>query len=219
MRNKKTVALVILTVVLAVGAVGFLFARLFLIRMLQVPQGAMKNTIMPGDQLLAVKMFGNPERGSIILFQYPPGSSDRDPEGAQFICRVVGLPGETIQLRGNTVYINDQPLDEAKVFASEDSEYGPLTMISTEGNGPYQVFYTMASDEPAVETPYGTTTPFRIPADNYFVLGDHRDSSEDSRYRGPVPRNLIWGSASLIYLSVSPDSGEVRTERTFQSVK
>lgn len=220
MRNKKTVAFVILAVVLAVGAGGFIFARIFLVRPLRVPTGAMKNTIIPGDHLVAFKMFGNPERGSIIIFQFPRGTSERDPEDTgEYIFRVVGLPGETIQLRGNTVYINDKPLDEVKVLASEENEYGPLTVISTEGNGPYEVFYMRAPDEPAEETPYATTTPFRIPGDSYFVLGDHRDASEDSRYRGPVPRELIWGSASFIYLSVSTDSGAVRTERILKSVK
>jgi signal peptidase I len=218
--KKRTVAFVILVTVLAVSGGALLFGRLFLFRPIRVPTGAMKNTIVPGDHLLAVRMFGNPERGNIIIFQFPPGTSERDREGpAEYIFRVVGLPGETIQLRGNTVYINDQPLDEVKVSASEDEDLGPLTVSSTEGTGPYEVFHVRAPDEPREETPFATTTPFRIPADNYFVLGDHRDSSEDSRYRGPVPKDLIWGSASYIYLSVSMDSGEVRTERTLKRVK
>ena len=185
-----------------------------------VPTGAMKNTIIPGDRILTFKLFGKPERGSVIVFQYPPGTSERDPEDTTYyLARIVGLPGETIQLRDNTVYINERPLDEIKVIAREENELGPLTVISQEGKGPYQVFYTRASDEPEFEAPFGTTTPFRIPADNYFVLGDHRDASEDSRYRGPVPKNLIWGKTFLIYLSTSMDSGEVRSDRTFKRIE
>lgn len=220
MPKKRTVAFVILVFVLAVGGGALLVGRLFLFRPIRVPTGAMKNTIIPGDHLLAVKMFGNPERGNIIIFRFPPGTSEQDPEGtAEYIFRVVGLPGETIQLRGHTVYINDQPLDEVKVSAREEEDLEPLTVFSTEGKGPYEVFYLGAPDAPAEETPFATTAPFRIPADNYFVLGDLRDSSQDSRYLGPVPRNLIWGTASYIYLSVSMDSGEVRTERILKRVK
>ena len=94
MGRKKTLALGILVTVLVVGAGALLLARLFLFRPLRVPSGAMKNTIVPGDHLVAVKMFGNPERGNIIIFQFPRGTSEKDPEGtAEYIFRVVGLPG------------------------------------------------------------------------------------------------------------------------------
>ncbi|HSK63191.1 MAG TPA: signal peptidase I [Pyrinomonadaceae bacterium] len=184
LRRKTTIALVVLVIVLAAGGGALLFARLFLVKMSILPTGGMKNTIIPGDQILTFKLFGTPERGSIVIFQYPPGTSDRDPEGtASYVARIVGLPGETIQLRGDTVYINERPLDEIKVLAREDEDLGALTVVSTEGQGPYQVFYL----EDAVEAPddfrFGTTTPFPIPADNYFLLGDHRDNSVDSRSR------------------------------------
>jgi signal peptidase I len=219
LHNKRTVALVILVVVLGVGGGGFFLARIFLIRTFRVPSGSMKNTIIPGDHILAVKMFGQPERGNLIVFQYPRGSSKWNREDTDYyIGRIVGLPGETIQLRDHTVYINDRPLDEIKVLATEGDVLDPLTVISTEGKGPYRVFYLEITYEPGNEPTLGTTTPFRIPADNFFVLADNRDNSLDSRYRGPVPRKLIWGSLSLIYLSVS-DSGKVRTERMLKRVE
>ena len=220
MSNKKTVALVVLAIVLTIGGAAFLFARIFLIKMSRVPTGSMRNTIIPGDHILSVKLFGNPERGSVVIFQYPPGTDERDPEGAAvYVARIAGLPGERIQLRGNMVYINDRPLEEKKSLVTEDEQYGPLTVISTEGNGPYQVFYTKGAEEPVDELTVGTTTPFLIPTDNYFLLADHRDNALDSRYRGPVPRNLIWGKATLIYMSVSEDSGELRSDRTFQRIE
>lgn len=209
-----------LAIVLTIGGAAFLFARIFLIKMSRVPTGAMKNTIIPGDHILSVKLFGNPERGSVVIFQYPPGTDEMDPEGAAtYVARIVGLPGETIQLREHTLYINERPLDEVKVLAREPDEHGPLNVRSTEGTGPYRVFYMETPSEDAANTPFGTATPFRIPADNYFLLGDHRDNSQDSRYRGPVPRNLIWGKATLIYMSVSEDSRELRSDRTFQRIE
>lgn len=220
MRSKKTVALVVLAIVLTAGAGAFLFARLFLVKLSVVPAGAMKNAIIPGDHILTFKLFGEPERGSVVVFEYPRGTSARYPEDTvYFVARIVGLPGETIQLRGNTVYINEQPLDEVKVLAREDDELEPLTAISTEGTGPYQVFHMEGFEELQEEAKFATTTPFRIPADNFFMLGDNRDSSEDSRFRGPVPRDLIWGKVSLIYMSVSAETGEVRSERTFKRIE
>jgi signal peptidase I len=212
--KKSTVILIVLAIVLTVGAGVLLFARLFLMRTSRVPTGAMKNTIIPGDHILSFKLFGQPERGSVVIFQYPPGTSERDLGDTWYVARIVGLPGETIQLREHTVYINGRPLDEVKVLANEPDMHGPLTVRFTEGTGPYQVFYMETPYEGAADTPFGTATPFRIPADNYFVLGDNRDNSEDSRYRGPVPKELIWGRVSLIYLSVSMTSGEIRTDRS-----
>ncbi|HEU4794175.1 MAG TPA: signal peptidase I [Pyrinomonadaceae bacterium] len=219
MASKKIVALIILVAVLVAGAAAFIFARIFLIRLSVVPSGAMKNTIIPGDHVLSFKLFGKPERGSVVLFQYPQGRNGEPETDTYYIARVVGLPGETIQLRDNTVYINERPLDEIKVLAIEDNELGPLKVTSTEGKGPYQVFYMEDFAAPPEDLPtLGTNTPFRIPANYYFVLGDNRDNSQDSRYRGPVPANLIWGRASYIYLSVS-DTQEIRTGRTFKRVE
>jgi signal peptidase I len=214
LRSKKTVLLVVLAIVLSAGAGAFLFARFFLIRLSHVPSGAMSNAIIPGDHILSFKLFGTPERGSIVIFRYPPGTSERDTGDTWYVARIVGLPGETIQVRDRTVFINERPLDEVKVLADEPAAHEPLTVRSTEGTGPYQVFYMETPYEGAADTPFGTATPFRIPADNYFLLGDNRDNSEDSRYRGPVPKELIWGQVSLIYLSVSMNSGEIRWARS-----
>lgn len=178
----------------------------------------MKNTIIPGDHTLSVKLFGNPERGSVVVFQYPQ-VNERNPAGTWYVSRIVGLPGETIQLRDRTVYINEQPLDEVKVLVNEPEMLEPLQVIATDGKGPYQVFYMNTPYDAMDDIPYGTTTPFRIPADNYFLMSDNRDNSEDSRFRGSVPRELIWGKVSFIYMSVSPESGEVRSDRTFQRIE
>ncbi len=96
----------------------------------------MMNTILPGDQLVVNKLLGNPTRGEIVVFEYPG-----DP--ARYIARVIGLPGETIQLRGTGIFINGQQLDEERVIVSrrsfESTEH--REELSTEGKGRYRVFY------------------------------------------------------------------------------
>ena len=199
MSNRKFILIVL---ILGIVGVVYLTSRLFLIQTALVPTGAMSNTIVPGDHVLMVRSFGEIERGQVVLFQWPD-----DPN--RYLKRVVGLPGETIQLRGRTVYINGQPLDERKVLVKEDFSGAPLQVLSKEeGTGPYPVFYTRteADEDPAVEiAEFGMAEPFRLPADNYFLMGDNRDGSQDSRYRGPVPRNLIWGTAVFIYYSEHND--------------
>ncbi|MGH9718456.1 MAG: signal peptidase I [Candidatus Acidiferrales bacterium] len=104
------------------------------------------------------------DRGDVVVFWYPLDRSK------SFIKRVVGLPGETIQIRAGDVYIDGKELSDQYVPANylDGSNYGPL----------------------------------KIPSDEYFVMGDHRDSSNDSRVFGPVPRSLIYGKAVFAYWPV-----------------
>ena len=214
-----------LFVLLIVGSVAFMIYYWFFLWFARVPTGSMANTIIPGDRVVIQKSFGQIERGSVVLFQYPdntglPDEGPSPPKGERYLCRVVGLPGETIQLRGNIIYINDRPLDEVRVIAQDTGGYDPLIEISTEGKGPYRVFYADVRD-PESEAPgnFGTNQPFQIPNDNYFLLGDNRDNSLDSRFRGAVPRALIWGVATIIYYSEAetPDKS-IRWERVFKKV-
>jgi signal peptidase I len=104
------------------------------------------------------------DRGDVVVFWYPLDRSK------SFIKRVVGLPGETIQIRKGDVYIDGRELSDQYVPPNylDGSNYGPLT----------------------------------IPRGDYFVMGDHRDSSNDSRVFGPVPRSLIYGKAVFAYWPV-----------------
>jgi signal peptidase I len=197
--NRKFILLVL---ILGLAGSAYLIGRMFLIQTALVPGGAMANTIVAGDHVLLVKAFGGLERGQVVVFQFPRDSNS-------YIKRVVGLPGETIQFRGRTIYINERPLSEQKVLVTGDDGSGnPMPVISKEGAGPYPVFYSRseAEEDPSLDmADFATHEPFRVPADNYFLMGDNRDNSEDSRYRGPVPRNLIWGTAVLIYYSQHND--------------
>jgi len=213
--TKKGLALRLLIAALILGGAGALTFRLFFMRAARVPTGAMSNTIIPGDHVFIYKLLGQPNRGDVVTFQRSEGSET-------FISRIIGLPGETLQVQGKLVYINGRVLDEQRVLAQEiGGGYEPLTEVSSEGSGPYRVYYTrleVDENEPAPE--FGVATPFHIPDNSYFLLGDNRDNSEDSRYHGAVPSELIWGRASVIYYSVKePSLDEVRWERIFKRVQ
>ena len=123
-------------------------------------------------------------RGDIIVFKYPD-EPERD-----FIKRVIGLPGETLELRNKKVYVNGQPLDEPYVHFLEP---------------PPRLQEVTSFD---VRERYG---PVKVPPDQFFVMGDNRDNSQDSRYWGFLPRTYVKGKALMIYWSY--ESGEQRLRR------
>ncbi len=145
--NKKKILGVVAPV-----AVGLLIAaalRTFVIFNAVVPTGSMEPTIMPGDRLVGSKLsyrFNEPERGDVITFPDPDGS------GAYLVKRIVGLPGETVNIVNGKVYIGDShvPLTENYVNPKEE--------------------------------PTGDFGPYTVPEDCYFVMGDNRNHSYDSRY-------------------------------------
>lgn len=146
------------------------FVDTFLIVNAQIPSGSMENTIMPGD-----RVFGNrlayitkdPERFDIIIFRYP------DDETQLFIKRVIGLPGETVEIRDGLIYINgsDVPLEDVNIKE-------PMT---------------------------GSFGPYEVPEDSYFVMGDNRNNSLDSRYwkNTFVTKDEILGEAFLRYWPIN----------------
>ena len=135
-RKKLIAGLVVIAI--AVGALGVY--RILFVKMVRVPTGAMANRIIPGDHLVVRKLFGNVNRGDIVIFQFP-----NDPS-VHYVKRVVGLPGERIQVRGYFVYVNGVPIPEQRVLVTRDDHFikGFLEELSTEGVGPYRVFYLPA---------------------------------------------------------------------------
>src|SRR5205807_3976174 len=112
--------------VLALSGFVLISYRVFFIKMVRVPTGAMANTIVPGDCLIAKRLFGDVKRGDIVIFKYPSQPS------IQYVSRVVGLPGENILARDANVYINDHAIPEQRVFVKYpyDFDFGVLEEIS-----------------------------------------------------------------------------------------
>jgi len=188
--KKSTVREYFESIVIAV--ILALFIRTFVVQAFKIPTGSMENNLLIGDHLLVNKFVFGPtasalertvlpmgtiKRGDVLVFKYPE-DPDRD-----FIKRVIGLPGETLELRAKKVYINGKPLDEPYVHFLEapgmSSEFRETT----------------SSD---VRERYG---PVTVPPDQYFMMGDNRDNSADSRYWGFLRRDYIKGKALVIYWS------------------
>lgn len=131
-----------------------------------VPSCSMENTIMTGDRLVAFRwsyVFEEPERDDIVVFKYP------DDESLNYIKRIIGLPGDKVEIKDGKVYINDseQPLDD--LFIKEEM--------------------------------FGSWGPYEVPQDSYFMLGDNRNDSADSRYWNNhfVKKDKILGKAIFKY--------------------
>lgn len=250
--KKRIIALGVIAIVLFGGMV---YAGLFF-QFVRVPTGAMKNTILPGDCLVANRL-SEIRRGDIVLFKFPKDPTNR------FVSRVIGLPGDVFRFESatKTVLINDQALEEHRVFVQsqyDNSDVVGLKTVRDEGGALWTVFYYQAGEDSNVDSfggdfvgNNGVSEPFKIPVkgdpipdetkgddklrrvydsdndgryddDQYFVLGDNRDNSFDSRFWGTVPRRLIDGKPFMIYWSVARDeSGKetTRWNRAFSKLK
>jgi signal peptidase I len=211
-----------------------LFGMTFIVQAVKVPTGSMQNTITVGDHLLVNKFIFAPgprlpllpqreiRRGDIIVFKYPgnPFNPERDkqedniPYKVNYVKRVIGLPGDKVEVRGIRVYINDQPLPEHVIVAQNVNEKAPLEIkeeTPRQGDEPYDVYYfpeTVAAAREGQNLRASSDfhfavsgKPVKVPANSYFVMGDDRDNSLDSRAWGFVPRDLIIGRAMFVYWS------------------
>ena len=174
---------------ICIAVILALFVRTFVVQAFKIPTGSMENNLLIGDHLLVNKFVFAPtlssveqmllpidpiRRGDILVFKFPQ-EPDRD-----FIKRVIGLPGERLELHRKKVFINGSPIDEPYVqFLEPPSTAGPAK-----------------TDD--VREEYG---PVTVPPHQYFMMGDNRDNSEDSRYWGFMPESYVKGQADFIYFS------------------
>jgi len=201
---------------ICVAVILALFVRTFVVQAFKIPTGSMENNLLIGDHLLVNKFVFAPtltraedtllpidpiRRGDILVFKYP-----EDPE-RDFIKRVIGLPGETLELRDKKVYINGKGLDEPYVqflFPFDPAGSGDSGVVDFD-----------------VRRNYG---PVTVPPDHYFMMGDNRDNSQDSRYWGFMPRNYVKGKALFVYFSFGEGSpglgllGNVRWGRILHQI-
>jgi signal peptidase I len=171
-----------------------LLIRAFVAQAYNIPSGSMKPTLLVGDFILVNKLvyrFSEPQRGDIVVFKYPI-----DPN-IDFIKRIIALPGEEVEVRNNQVFINGKPLPLIEVGRGEENGVRKVIYeeVLPEGIKHKVQFY---EDFPFSKRDFG---PVLVPPNHYFVMGDNRDNSEDSRYWGFLPRENIVGKAFVIYFS------------------
>lgn len=180
-----------------------LLIRTFIVQAFKIPSGSMIPTLLVGDHILVWKIiygvkipftdqylieFGDPQKGDIIVFKFPKD------EEKDFIKRVMGVPGDTIELRDKKVLLNGKPLKEPYAIHQE-----PHIM-------------------PGEFQPRDNYGPIEVPPHSYFVMGDNRDHSLDSRFWGFVDRNKIKGRAFIIYFSWNGEDSWIRWDRLFSLV-
>lgn len=170
------------------------------------------------------------QRGDIIVFKYPGNKvhpqNDKSrniiPYQVNYVKRVIGMPGDKIEFRNNQVFINDQLLPEHRVAGDAPSEGAALKTKEVEprqSDQKYDVYYKernlkVSQDDQSLGENYGYEfgvkgKPMKVPDDSYFVMGDSRDNSEDSRYWGFVHRDLIIGRAMFVYWSCDRSQGSM----------
>ena len=177
-----------------------LVIRTFVVQAFKIPSESMLQTLLVGDHLLASKFsYGikipfthsyiykgsDPVKGDIIIFEYP-----NDPS-VDYIKRIVGTPGDTIEVRNKQLFRNGEPVKESYIRFTEPDRIQP------------------------VRDNFG---PITVPADKYFVMGDNRDNSMDSRFWGLVDRSAIRAKAWRIYWSWG-GLGDIRWDRIGKAVQ
>jgi signal peptidase I len=185
----------------------FLFLRAFLVEAFRIPTGSMENTLLVGDFLLVNKAaFGarvpftsartpalaQPARGDIVIF-VPPHEPGRN-----YVKRLIGMPGDTVEMHAKALFVNGLLQNEPFVKHSDPNDiYSPA-------------MFWQCDHAPAARAGCRPTRdnwgPIVVPADRYFMLGDNRDDSEDSRYWGFVHRAGLRGRPLFIYYSFDPHS-------------
>jgi signal peptidase I len=184
-----------------------LFIRGFVVQAFKIPSGSMKSTLLIGDHILVNKFvygiripvwnkelahFGEPRRGDIIVFRYPEDPSK------DFIKRVIGIPGDVVHIENKKVLVNGKSIEE-----------------------PYVQHVRPEIVSGKVNNPRDNMAPIQVPPNSYFVMGDNRDESLDSRFWGFVGADAIKGKAFIIYwswnsnghLSLNPQQGYIRWNR------
>ena len=178
---------------LLIAAVFLLFTNTFVVKTFFIPSGSMEDTLLIGDHLFVNRfIFGptmgklertvlplrEPRRGDIVVFRSPEHPK------IDLVKRLIGLPGDTIQVIDKQLFVNGQKVDDSSYVEHKDPE--------TYQNRPYM------SQQKRLRDNFG---PVTVPKESYFCMGDNRDNSYDSRFWGTVPAHYIKGRAFLIYWS------------------
>lgn len=208
-----------------------LLVRTYLITGYKVPTSSMAPTLLPGDFIFAFKPAGGfkipltstklgvrvPDRGDLVVFTFP------EQPRTNYVKRVIGLPGDRIQMQQGRLIVNEQPFSYEKrdqAAVTDLPSYDQFEVWSEAGAGGRPRRILLKKGERSQE--FG---PLIVPPNEVFVLGDHRDASDDSRYWGTVPIERIEGRVFLIWLSLDWEKKwgghrfpRVRSDRVFTPV-
>ena len=204
-----------------------LVLRSFIVEPYEIPSGSMKPTLLVGDFIVVSKFsYGvrlpvidakifdvdSPERGDVMVFRYP-----RDNE-TNYIKRVIGLPGDHILYMNKMLYINGKPVSQEVVaeVAMQCGSYKAIERIENLPGATHKLYVCPQAPDRAYE--------FDVPENEYLVLGDNRDNSNDGRYWGYVPEKNLVGKAKFIWFSSNSANGwfsgeRVRWDRIGTSIK
>ncbi len=186
-RKRRQRALIEWLIILAIVLVCTVVLRTFVVQSYSIPSLSMAPTLQIGDRIIVDKLsyrFGSVHRGDIVVFARPPLE---DQDYADLVKRVIGLPGETISARNGHVYINGKLPHEPWLPPGPQSFTGPLPGDPNEQ--------------------FNMPGPVKIPQGEYYVMGDNRINSEDSRFFGPIPKSLIVGRAVAVAWPLSHIKG------------
>ena len=202
---RDTFESLVVTVVLA------MFGTTFVIQAFKIPTGSMENTLLIGDHLLVNKfIFTSQERmpahllpvrglrrGDVVVFKFPPSDEQGEP-GQHFVKRVIGLPGDRIRIFHRQVFVNGRALVEPYVHHLYADELRPGDDFPPPESEYLPGATSVWTAEMASHIQRGEVV---VPPQEYFVMGDNREQSWDSRFWGFVPREMIIGRPLLIYWS------------------
>lgn len=200
-----------------------MFVRVFFYQPFNIPSGSMKETLLVGDYLFVSKLsygysrysfpFGYnlfsgrvfsapPKRGDVAVFKLPRDNS------TDYIKRVIGLPGDEIQMRDGVLFINGKEIPKRRTgdFTTREDGATPSKIPAFEETLPNGIKYTVLDSDP--NGPFDNVGPYKVPEGHYFMMGDNRDNSTDSRALwgvGYVPEENFVGRADIIFFSAAVD--------------
>jgi signal peptidase I len=207
--KKSTVREYFESIVIAV--ILALFVRTFVLQAFKIPTGSMENNLLIGDHLLVNKFVYSPTASSIERALTPIGTIKRgdvlvfkspvEPE-RDLIKRVIGLPGDKLEQKEKKIFINGQPLNEPYVFFLEPPRHN-----------------SELSEASTTSDPRENYGPVTVPPNQYFMMGDNRDNSLDSRYWGFMPADYVKGKAVLIYWSYESEREDYEDESAGATIR
>jgi len=198
-----------------------LIIRTFIVQAFKIPSGSMEDTLLIGDHLLVNKfIYGtqipltdkrilplrSPRLGDIIVFEFPEDTKNTSLSFWQkkdFIKRVIGVPGDVVQVIKKRVYVNGKPYDNPAEIHKDNNLMLPCPPGEPKDSLCNRDFFG----------------PVKVPADSFFVMGDNRDRSHDSRFWGFVPYRNIKGMAFIKYWSWDSQENKIRWNRIGKSIK